>query len=536
MIIKSSIANNYTPTVMAALASIKASGGGCIEFEKGEFHFYKEGSLKTFFAVSNNTPCDKHVVFPIFNMKNVKIKGNGAAFVFHETVFPFAIMDSEDVELSEFSVDTGVSPIGFYKVGEKTEEGFYLHFDRKENPYRIESGSIIFKRENGELSGRNKKFDLHGISKWGVQYLFTGDCCASRDNLPAKHISTNVEQRGNELFFKYKEDNIYPLMYPTGASISILFEERNSDVIFLHKSKNTLVKNITVRRGVGMGIIAQLSENIEIAGFKTDENYHGIGATLTADSMHFVNCSGSLNIHDCEITHTMDDIINVHGMYTRIKEIIGNIVTVEIGHYEQYYFNPYICGDTVKSLSGEGFEYTSEMKIIDSSLSDDGKTIRLKVEVVCGKADVNDLIESPYRMPNVHVFNNKFFHYPNIRLSGAGDILVENNSFEYAISALVVKDLAKYWYESGRVKNLVFRNNTMKDCNKLAGNAFIIIDVPGVEREKTPKIHDHIEITNNRFEGIQDKAIIAAGVQDLIIKENVFVNGSAKVIEIDGKA
>ncbi|MBR2467017.1 MAG: right-handed parallel beta-helix repeat-containing protein [Clostridia bacterium] len=534
--IKNDGTKNYTPTVRRALEELSYANGGRLEFEAGEYHFYKEGALKKFIAVSNNSACEKHIVFPLIKMKNIRIDGSGAVLVFHDITFPFAVMESERIELLNLTVDTGTSPIGSFRIGKISDEGFYLHVDKEKTPYRLENGGIIFKRENGERSGLDKKFSLHGISEWGVQYLFTGECADTCENLPAKYLLTNAEERDGGLFLKFKDENVHGLRYSEGERVNCILDGgRSSDVILLDRSRDVLIKNVTVRRGIGMGIIAQLTENIEIDGFKTDESYHGDGATLTADSIHMVNCSGEVEIRNCEISHTMDDAINIHGMYTRITKCEKDTLTVKIGHVEQYFFNPYVIGDTVKSLSDESFEYTSELRITDSALSDDGQNIVLKVERISGKEREGDLLESPYRMPNVHIHGNKFYTYPHLRISGAGNILIENNSFERAIAALLVKDLAKYWYESGRVKNLVFRNNTLKDCNALAGSAFITVDIDGVAHDKSPKIHGRVEISGNRFEGVRDKAIVAAGVGELVIKENAFVKESDRVMVIDGK-
>lgn len=525
---------NFTPDVASALDSLGESGGELI-FEKGEYHFYRDGAWSGFIPVSNNTSCDKHVIFPIFGMKNVTIDGRGSAFIFHEITFPFAVRNSEGVTLKNFSTDTALSPIGLFKIGEISDEGFYFHIDKEKTPYRIENGALVFKRENRERSGIDNKFSLHGVSQWGVQYLFTGDCRDSTENLPAKHVLVDAEERSDGLFLKYRKNNIYGIGYSEGATVSAILDGgRSSDVILLDSSKDVLVKDVTVRHGIGMGIIAELSENIEIDGFRTDSDYHGDGATLTADSMHFVNCSGKLEIYNCKITHTMDDAINVHGMYTRVTKIDDSEITVRIGHAEQYYFNPYRDGDVLLVLDDSSFDYTARLKVLSSCISDDGTCITLMIEKLFGEIRVGELLESAERMPDVHVHDNTFFHYPHLRISGSGDILIENNSFAKATGALLVKDLAKYWYESGRVRNLIFRNNVMNGCNELGGTSFITADVDGLDHSSTPKVHGRIEISGNKFKNIKDKAIVAAGISELVIKGNEFPPDEG-IIVIDGK-
>ena len=45
---------NTTPKVVEALGKLKDSGGGELYFEKGEYHFFKDGAIERFVAVSNN--------------------------------------------------------------------------------------------------------------------------------------------------------------------------------------------------------------------------------------------------------------------------------------------------------------------------------------------------------------------------------------------------------------------------------------------------------------------------------------------------
>ena len=524
---------NFTPVVREALE--KLNDGDCLKFESGEYHFYKEGSLTKFLAVSNNSACDKHIVFPIINMNNITVDGCGSSFVFHDVTFPFAVVGSENVELKGFSVDTGITPVGTFRVGRSCEEGFYLEIDKNKSPYRIENGALIFKRENGERSGIDEKFDLIDTENWGVQYLFTGDCRSSHDNLPAKFMLTDAQERDDGLFFKYRSNNVYPIRFSEGTTVSSTLDGgRKTDVILLSHSKNVKIDNVKVRRGIGMGVIAQLTENIEINSFKTDENFHGEGVTLTADALHFVNCSGKLDIHDSEISYTKDDVINIHGMYTRVISVANDLITVKIGHQEQYFFNPYLENDILDAVDMQTFEYTGKARVISSSVKDDGKEIEIKAELISGRICEGELLENTKRMPDVHVHSNNFYHYPNMRISGGGEILIENNALECATSALLAKDLAKYWFESGRIRNLVFKNNRMKNCNALGGSAFITIDLDGADKRRTPKIHDRIEISNNIFEGVKNKTIDAAGVKELVVANNVFLDSDAA--EIDGVA
>lgn len=89
--------------------------------------------------------------------------------------------------------------------------------------------------------------------------------------------------------------------------------------------------------------------------------------------------------------------------------------------------------------------------------------------------------------PNVTIRNNRFHDYPNVRLSGRGRYLVENNRFEHGGTAVVGMDLAEYWYESGRISEMTIRNNTIVNGG---GFSFGLSGWNGSEAD-VPKIHGH---------------------------------------------
>lgn len=85
---------------------------------------------------------------------------------------------------------------------------------------------------------------------------------------------------------------------------------------------------------------------------------------------------------------------------------------------------------------------------------------------------------------------------------------------ECGCSALTATIWLQYWFESGRVRDLVFRRNRMKDCNALGGSAFIRVSVSGFRDAETPKIHGRVEISDNTFHGVTNAAIRMAGVPE----------------------
>ena len=118
--------HNATPEVVRALNEIKAAGGGELHFEAGEYHFFRDGAEKRFFAVSNNSANDKYIAFPIIGMENLTVDGHGSVFVFHEIVFPFMISQSKGIAIRNLTFDIGMSPLVNFKLHHRTERGFYI--------------------------------------------------------------------------------------------------------------------------------------------------------------------------------------------------------------------------------------------------------------------------------------------------------------------------------------------------------------------------------------------------------------------------
>ena len=528
--------NNASPAVVKALESLSGGKDSKIVFEKGTYHFYTDGTVKRFYAVSNNVSSDKDVVFSIRNFDGLTIDGGGSTFVFHNIVFPFAISKSRNVHLENFCVDRGQTPQAVMRVKEVNENGFSLEIDRGKCPFRVENGNLIFEREWGELSSHDRILGLQSSSTKAVQYLVVGDCDKPTANLATTHVCADATETPDGVSFVFRPENKFPFRFDAGETLlSIVDGGRLSDLIFIERSENVKIRNITVKRALGMGGIAQISKNIEIDNFSTAPRSENDPCTLiTADALHFVNCYGKLEVKNCKISDIGDDVINVHGMYTKVSTCDKENIYADIAHSEQRYFIPYEHGDRLEIIDDKTLEIVAEFKVGNASvISDDGSKVKIEGHFSKGFAEnikKDFLIEIPDKMPDVHIYDNSFSDFPNMRISGVGKIVIENNMICKSNTALIAQDLAKYWYESGRIKNLTFRNNTIDNSRS---ESFIMVGASGFEPDNCPKIHDRIEICGNTFKGVKKYAINISGTKNYTIHDNKFEG--KKEILIDGK-
>ncbi len=514
---------NTTPFVVKQLKEL-AENGGTLFFEPGIYHFYEDGALSGFFAPSNNLSGTKKVCFPILDAQNVTVDGGGSVFVFHGKAFPFIVSECSDITLKNFTCDTALPSVAAIKITEKNEEGFCAVIDKKKSPFRTENGHLLFELESGVLSTEAGKVSLHSLDRMNIKYLYAGDSSQDRTGLAAPFMDTDAFDLGDKIYFRYREDTQISCPFEVGERVVINLEEkRERAVFFFENSERVTVENVVIRRGGGMGVIAQMCTDITVTNMRTDKTAHGDSVTLTADAFHLVNCSGTFELSGCDMSSFLDDACNVHGVYTVLDRVNGDCLHVHLGHADQNYFCPYKACDRIVLIDDKTLEPVCEAIVKDVFFtSNDGMNLSVGVEFLHGADALRPgfFVENPLRMPDTLIHNNRFSDFPHFRLSGAGKIRFENNVVSDCQAAIYFYDLAAYWFESGRIHDAVVKQNRFINCNALCADQVIDIRVSGFEPEKAPLIHDRIEISDNTFEKIQKYAVRACGVKELVVKDN----------------
>ena len=514
--------------MVAALASLRDAGSCTLIFEQGEYHFWEDGAEPMEYAVCNNAMGVRQVVFSLRSMNGITVDGGGSRFVIHGKAFPFACDGCKDLTIRNVYFDRGVSPHVQMKIQNVTSDGFDLEIDRTASPFRVEDGSLIFAREWGEFSGKERRLTLFGSDRIRTRYLFTGNCADSCQDLPVDFMWTDAEEIPCGARMTYRSvAGASPCLYEEGEIVFAVPDgDRETSLLFFNDCEGVRIENVALRQALGMGIIAQACHTITVKKFCTDYDESVGGATTTVDAMHFVGCDGFLEISDCRITHPCDDALNVHGVYTKLQALTQNTLRVTLMHKEQRGFCPYRKGDalrlidentlnvigsfTVSEITWKGTQW--DTLLLHGTLEGHAKKIAAIPSV---------LVENPNRCPDLYLHHNEFYRYPYIRLSGGGRMRIEDNRMEYSKGALYLYDLSKFWYESGRIRDLTVRRNRFVRCAALGrSDDFISIGVSGFDAADAPKIHERIEISDNDFEGLDGYAVVAGGVQNLILENN----------------
>ena len=92
---------DYTPVVREILED-NPDGNVVLHFPRGNMSSSPSPPCTEYLSMSNNDSGDRKVAFLIKDMKNVSVKCDGAEFLFHGAMVPFAVKDSENVSSAVF--------------------------------------------------------------------------------------------------------------------------------------------------------------------------------------------------------------------------------------------------------------------------------------------------------------------------------------------------------------------------------------------------------------------------------------------------
>ena len=99
---------------------------------------------------------------------------------------------------------------------------------------------------------------------------------------------------------------------------------RINPAFFISNSETIHIFNVNIWHCGGMGVIAQLSRDIELNNVNVVPSPNtGRIISITADATHYVNCAGYIRMIGCTFCNQKDDATNIHGLYMAVDEILA---------------------------------------------------------------------------------------------------------------------------------------------------------------------------------------------------------------------
>ena len=500
-----------------------------ITFEPGRYDFYEEGAFERVCYISNHTQTHrKKIALLIENRRNVTLDGCGAEFLFHGTLIPAAFIRTEQCVLKNFSIDyeyPQLHQLVIREVDESRNDLICEVFPRED--FRIEEGNkLYFLYEN------NPPLLMEKV----MPFEENGRLCWNKADLPFQPEKISEISPG-----KLRLAGWNPGLKP-GCRMVLRPILRPTPGIFLHHADRTGIEQVAVHYAFGMGLLAQMTEDITLNGFsvrRRGENDPRL-FTTQADATHFSGCKGRIVSENGLYEGMADDAINIHGTYLRVLEQRNRrTIRASYMHNESWGFDWGEPGDEVRFIRSRTMEYGMEHAHIASIRPTDAETEvgAREFEIVFDR-DIPALVpQEPYGIENLSwtpevLFRNNIVR--NNRARGAlfstpKRVICENNFFDHPHgSAILLCGDCNGWFETGACQEIIIRNNRF--LNALTAmyqftEAVISIDpeIPDLSAQKQ-FFHSNITITGNTFEIFDAQVLYAKSTEHLIFSDNTILH------------
>lgn len=523
---------DVTKAIDSAIRHIKHERDGksaVLRFEKGEYDFFYDQALVRELYISNHDQDNpKNVAVVIEDMENFVLDGGGSTFNMNGRMLPVAMLDCEDCVIKNLNIDTRNPQIAQVKVLENdTDNGVIVYEVAPYVNYKIKDGKFVVYGENWEIH-----------PSWGI--AFEGD---------TKHVVYNTSDIGlgtsnvQELSLRvikapWKDARLVP-----GTVVAMRSYQRPTPGIFLYGNENTLLENVTVHYAEGMGLLAQVCEDVTLRGFNVAiREGSGRYFTTQADATHFSGCKGKIVSTGGLYEGMMDDAINVHGTYLRIVERLDDYTVV--GRYMHGQSYGFYWGDDDDKVQ---FVKSSTMELAGSNVIEDIEPrdrkdiagckefrIRFKKPVPADIANGNYGVENLEWTPGVKFAGNVV---RNNRARGAlfstpKKVIVEGNLFDHTSgTAILLCGDCNGWYETGACRNVVIRGNRFVNSltNMFQFTNAIISIYPEIPDLASQQKYFHggkgkgVVIEGNIFETFDAPIVYAKSLDGLVFKGNKVV-------------
>lgn len=477
-----------------------------------------------FWSISSKERIDS-IGFNMRDLKNIVVEGNGSEFIFHGWMQIASVDSCENIIFQNFSVDWDRPFISQAQIIQASDSFLDVKIDRKEYPYVIENGKILFLGEGWKLPVLSVYNNLYDREKKEIVYN-------TWDSPLGEIFNQEAEELSNGIVRFYGET---PMKPDSGTYVSLFHVRYAVNGFHLQNSKNITLKNLQIYHCLSHGVLGERTENITMNNASTTVNdCKGRVFSNVADASHFVNCRGIIKVENCVHTGQGDDFINVHGRNVMIRKIVDE-KTIEVKKDGRYN----AVGDEVWFIDQETAQRGEFRKIgsIFPVFNEQNNLLGYRItftQPIPNMVEENDFIENKTWTASLELRNCKILKRHRARgilVTTPKDVIIENNYFRSAGTAILMEGDLDFWFESGANKNVQIRNNVFDDC-LTSGNAHgsraewgeAVITITPSHKPKTLKdipYHNNIFIYNNLFKVFDAPLIRARSVKNLVFKDNI---------------
>lgn len=440
--------------------------------------------------------------------KNVCIDGNGAKLIIHGIMTPFLFDECENITLENLTIDYARPTMSEFTILKQTAPAEYLIKIADFSLFDIKNNRIIWhgeKNKNGDYYWQiDYRDDMTIAMRYDPNTEYVQMMGANGDNrFPSIPEFEKIDDLGDGLLkVKLKDPNAF---FPVGCTVQTRNTVRDQIGGAFVNCKNVVCKGLTIRAMHGLGLLAQLCENVTFDGLNINPA-KGRTVASNADFFQASNCKGEVVIKNCVCSFGHDDFVNVHGTHLKVleKNAENNRIKVTFVELHSRGFCPFKAGDEIDFINRLTLlPYGSAVIKNVTQISD--LEFLLSLDRL-PEVNVGDVIENATNTPALTVENNKFGPSTGrgVLCTTRKKIVIKNNVFyKTGGNALCVEDDCNFWFESGYVTDLTFENNKIIDCAygslDKGGVPVISVNPQVIKKDESIYVHKNITIKNNEF-------------------------------------
>lgn len=512
--------------------------GECItlRFEPGVYHLHAADATPRELYTSNHDMVQpKRTGIYLRGWEGLTLDGNGAELMCHGRMVPIAAEFCTDLRMQDLTIDFADVQLTQVEIVEAdTTRGTRFRPEPWVGWQFDADGRFEAKGE-----GWTEKLPMGIVFERDTRHIAyrTGDTRADTRG-------SSLQPDGSILAPAWKDARLLP-----GMKVAMRGWRRPSPGIFLNENVRTHVEHINVHYAEGMGLIAQRCTDITLRFFKVglrgadDPRYF----STQADATHFSQCRGRIESNYGIYEGMMDDAINIHGVYLRVKERIDSrTLRCSFEHSQAWGYAWGDPGDTVCFVRSATMELIgtpnriAAIKAADAPTAHGAKefiitmTDPLDASIKAGECGIENLTWTPEVEFRGNIVRNN--RARGALFSSPRATLCADNLFDHTSgSAILLCGDCNGWFESGAVRKLEIRGNRF--VNALTSmyqftDAVISIfpEIPQLDAQ-TSYFHggapEAIVIENNIFEAFDRPLVYAKSVDGLTVRDNRLIPTTA---------
>ena len=510
---------DMTKRIVEAVREVSAAGGGTVKLAKGTYHLYSASAEKLRFHVSNHDQPEVRPIFlPLVGVRNVTIASEGARLVMHGMGTALLLQKTEDVTVRGVTIEWAKPYFA---------HGTVVGFDGSKTLLRFPARDEVFVRDGG-LFLRGEDWE----TKLVTGMLFDGRTHEIVERTADIACRGSAGACGNGMFWIERD------LAKLGAKVGDVFVMRNTwrphPVVSLDRAKDTVFENFTYRGGFGMGLVAQLSENVRLSGGGSYPAERTDYSSCILDATHFSNCRGQVVVENCLFEGMMDDALNVH---STCLGVVGRPAQDKIRcrymHPQAIGFGVFAPGDAIRFIRGKTLEngWIGRVKAVETH---DEREISITLETpIADGYGVGDAVENADFQCAVTFRHNvvRNNRARGVLFTTPKKIVCEDNFFDHVSgSAILLAGDAQGWYESGACEDLTIRRNRFRDClTSVFQYCDALISIHPEVKEpanQRRRYHRNIRIEDNEIETFDVPLLYALSAENVTWRNNVVIRNA----------